>query len=276
MKIVDLNPTPLMEIPCVNVAPGGGRVERRLIPVLHGRVSGLPPAVEGLILTADLQGFAEDALSAPISERIFLSHVIAKQLGQLLGRAGLPAAAKTIGLLCGDFYAIPELNKRGGLGDVEAFWRAFRAEVSTVVGVAGNHDRFNGRCTVEGAFDPAEKIYALDGDVVAVQGLTIGGVSGVLGLVSQRPWHHSPVTFLQKGKAVLRARPDILLLHEGPSLTLSHSKGSLIVRQLLGTAKQELLVACGHRHWPEPLLELSPQVQVVNVDSRVLILSKAK
>ena len=72
MKIVALNPKPILTIPSVNVAPGGRRVEKRHIPLLHGRVDILPKGINGLLITSDLQGFEEGALQvtdlAPIDD----------------------------------------------------------------------------------------------------------------------------------------------------------------------------------------------------------------
>ena len=57
-----------------------------------------------------------------------------------------------VALMCGDYYAIPSLDKRGGLGDVEQVWCGFKQISQTVIGVAGNHDRFGGKLKLDGFF----------------------------------------------------------------------------------------------------------------------------
>lgn len=275
MKIVDLNTKPILTIPSVNVAPGGRRVEKRHIPLLHGRVDRLPRGINGLLITSDLQGFEKDALSKPVNERTQLGHVVAAEVDHFLGRHhSYPPAAEVAAFLCGDFFALPTLDKRGGLGNVENVWHDFAQRFHSVTGVAGNHDQFNGRFTFEGVFTNSENITPLDGQMTTLGDFKIGGVSGVISLIHQRPWYHLPLNFLHAINNLFKEQPDILLLHEGPSLTIAPHKGSLIVRQALYNVKNELLVICGHRHWPNPLLNLTESVQVLNVDSTVVLLTR--
>ncbi|MCB0037580.1 MAG: metallophosphoesterase, partial [Anaerolineales bacterium] len=247
----------------------------RHIPLLHGRVNILPKGINGLLITSDLQGFEEGALAKPVNERIQLGHVVAAEVDDFLGRhPSYPPAAEVAAFLCGDFYALPSLDKRGGLGNVENVWRDFARRFHSVIGVAGNHDQFDGRFSFEGVFTHAQNITPLDRQMTTLGDLKVGGVSGVISLIHQRPWYHLPLNFLRYINTLLKHQPDILLLHEGPSLTISPHNGSLIVRQALYNVKKELLVLCGHRHWPEPLLNLTESVQVLNVDSTVVLLTQ--
>ena len=92
MKITQIDPEPLIKIPSINVAPGGGRTEQREIPVLHGRVTGLPPTVKGLLITSDMQGFESNALEKPEAERRLLGRVVVDTLKPLLGSDPFPTA----------------------------------------------------------------------------------------------------------------------------------------------------------------------------------------
>ena len=69
--------------------------------------------------------------------------------------------------------------------------------------------------------------------------------------------------------------PDILILHEGPNGPDAKLIGNQSIRAELATAN-ELLVICGHSHWKVPMTTLFPGVQVLNVDSRVVVLTVAK
>jgi hypothetical protein len=70
---------------------------------------------------------------------------------------------------------------------------------------------------------------------------------------------------------VLAPQPDLLIIHESPVLPEIHGRGSLVIRQLLETNSCPLTVS-GHSHWQDALAELPNGTQVLNVDSRVVIL----
>ncbi|MEZ6040302.1 MAG: hypothetical protein R3C20_07335 [Planctomycetaceae bacterium] len=78
-------------------------------------------------------------------------------------------------ILAGDFYTVPNLDKRGGSGDVTSVWQAFARQFKWVVGVAGNHDIFGN------SEAPAQRISAnshyLDGQRVMLSGLVPGLVA---------------------------------------------------------------------------------------------------
>ena len=82
-------------------------------------------------------------------------------------------------LLCGDFYTVPNLDKRGGSGDATSVWNAFSNEFSWVVGVAGNHDTFG----IDASKPPMFRspLHFLDCNSKLICGLEIASVSGIVG-----------------------------------------------------------------------------------------------
>jgi 3',5'-cyclic-AMP phosphodiesterase len=272
MHILNINEKPLFEIPAVTVAAGGKGVEETAIPILSGCVEQLPDELDALLLTADLQAY--DSLDKPAFARRLLGFLVAEEMAAMAECQLIPNAQRIGVILAGDFYAVPALNKRGGQGNVEQIWRDFAQHFRWVVGVAGNHDHFNGQCQFGNVFRHQSNIYPLDGEVVNLDDLTIAGISGILGK-PEKPWRHSLKQWKTMSQKVLAKVPNLLVLHEGPDIPDSRLVGQSQIRQTLHQVKTQLLVICGHAHWKEPLASFSDNIQVVNVDSRVLLLTRA-
>ncbi|NPC86840.1 metallophosphoesterase, partial [Pyxidicoccus fallax] len=75
--------------------------------------------------------------------------------------------------------------------------------------------------------------------------------------------------------AVLREKPEVLVLHAGPDVPGRRVHGSAPIREVL-EGREEVLVVCGHAHWEEPLATLTGGTQVLNVDSRAVLLQRAR
>lgn len=272
MRILEVIMASFSEIPCVNVASGGKYVEDNYIPVLQGVVDQLPQGLEALLITSDLQGF--DSQIKPSSERILLGHIVANEMAKMANFGLLPEPEKIGVILAGDLYAIPELNRRGGIGNVEEVWQSFAKNFRWVTGVAGNHDYFKGKDSFETVFRAWPSIYPLHGEVVMLEDIKIAGISGIMGN-SNKPWRHSARDFSRMCAKVLEEKPDILVLHEGPEIGEKHFSGHQEVRKAIERYKKgELLVICGHRHWREPLLDLKENIQILNTEFRVVLLTK--
>jgi hypothetical protein len=67
----------------------------------------------------------------------------------------------------------------------------------------------------------------------------------------------------------------MLTLHENPDYPTKPHKGRTNNRTSLENTS-DLLAAFDHCYWPEPLYELNNQVQFINVDSRVLLLTESQ
>lgn len=252
MRLLSVDPTPRLEIEGWAASSGGGR-HRVRVPLLCGAVEGLPAGLDGLLATADLQARAPGP--AP-----------ARLLGELLAETcrdlpGLDPARVGV-LLAGDLYAAPDAAVRGATGDVGPVWRAFSAAFRWVVGVPGNHDLLGPEAGL------------LDGGTTERDGLRIGGLGGVLGRPRRdRPWRRELPEMARALAGLEPARLDLLLVHQAPRLPAKHYPGSEAMASLLAPLGP-LLVVCGHSHWRAALGELGGGLQVLNVDSRAVLLTR--
>ena len=180
-------------------------------------------------------------------------------------------------LLAGDLYANRALTSRGGIGDVSGVWSAFADAFAWVAGVAGNHDDFHGK--------PARPLSMthgsprlLDGDVACFDGLTLGGVCGVIGKKT-KPWRRPEAEYLAEIDTVLEHEPDVLILHESPQSPSPEHRGrgkASIRRAILSRAySSPPLVISGHVGWEHPLDEVEGGPQFLNVEERIVLLTRA-
>jgi hypothetical protein len=228
-----------------------GEVRQRPLEFLELSVEGLPNSLEGLVLTADLQG---RELAPP--RRLF---------GEELADTLEVARPEAVGaILAGDFYSNEAADKLGVTGEVGPVWRAFGQRFRWVAGVLGNHDRLA---------EPAEQnARLLDGQVVELDGLRIAGISGIIGKAGRRG-RRGLQAYLDLVDQLLAQRPDLLVLHEAPAQPpdlRGREELSLHLAQGL-----ELLVVCGHCHWSRPWAQLGASVQVLNVDARAVLLRRS-
>lgn len=262
---------PIDYIPCRAVAINISGGSDDAIPVHVCECNGLPASVRAIIATADLQRRVApesgDANCGPL-----LGEVLPRQLRDICPQLkGLGGATGVI--LAGDFYTVPALDARGGLGDVTPVWEAFAVDFDWVVGVAGNHDQF-GHVTLPGADFCQSRGHVLDGTCVAVgdSGVRIGGVSGIVGN-PRKPQRKTPLEYRELARRVLEGSPEIFVTHKPPCpaglLTDDHD-----IEQLLKAATP-LLAICGHRHWHHPIVELPNGTQMLNVHERIVILCPA-
>jgi Icc-related predicted phosphoesterase len=260
LAIDALKPEPVHVIRYLNAARRGGTETSRL-SVLRGVVRGLPEGIDALVAASDLQGVVPDPRTR---ESTLLGVHVASVLEDLGFAAGIPRAMRTGVLLAGDLYSLPEANKRGGHGDVGEVWAAFAERFAWVAGVAGNHDDVSSVSSGEG-------VHLLDGEEVEIGGIRIAGVGLIAGDPSRRG-RRDEEEQLARIELVAERRPDVLVLHEGPSGNEEQSGndriGSIVERFGIG------LTVCGHVHWESPLASTAAG-QVLNVDARVVVLCRA-
>lgn len=261
MRIQFLDPAPVTALRYRNARPGSGGSIVVSLPVFVGTVDVLPAGVSALILTSDLQG---RELAGP--------KLVGEVVPRFLAESGVvhdPATA--VALLAGDLYAAPAADVRGATGDVRQVWRAFADAFRWVAGVCGNHDLF-GEETSDG-FARTLGVDILDGSVRDVGGLLVGGVNGIVGKLS-RPNRKDEATFSRLLEDVFLESPDVVVLHQGPVGNAPRDKGSIEVRETIEALDAPPLVAFGHCHWEQPLLEVG-RAQMLNVDGRVVVLRAA-
>jgi 3',5'-cyclic-AMP phosphodiesterase len=269
VRITSFDRKPISEIPFLNAGKGQGSFYVARLPVHVGQLADLPDDLDAIIATADLQGRErfEDGLGGPPR---LLGEVLPERLAvELLPELSISPQRTGI-LLAGDFYTFPNLDKRGGSGDVAGVWQAFSRQFQWVVGVAGNHDMF-GR-----ALAPLRRLSAnshyLDGDRVTMGDLLIAGIGGIVG-DPRKPHRKTDQHFVEHIELCTSPAPDILVMHDGPDDVEQGQKGSPIIRQALERSDSTLVVR-GHAHWHAPLLELSNGTQVLNVECRVAVLRR--
>ncbi len=264
MRILTIEPEPADLVPYRTALPGGGSAMADL-PVYAGRIEGLPPGLDALVVASDLQGVCE----APGSGPRLLGEELAERLALLLEYEFPRLDPRRItALLCGDLYADPEV--RGSSGDPLPVWRAFAQVFGAAAGVAGNHDLLPPGGEAElGACGNAE-FFGSPG-VREVSGLRLAGLGGIVGREG-RPNRMPEERFLREAERLLALRPDMLLLHQGPSAGVDQRGHEELRRRL--EAGPPLLVCCGHVHWERPLAEIG-QAQVLNTDGRAFVLMRA-
>jgi len=253
MLSLTLKSTPYHTLPYFDAAAGGGRV-RKDLPFLRGQVRGLPAGAPSLVALADLQGRAE--LDADPTS--LLGCAVAADLPAIQAAAGLPPPLHSMGLLAGDLYTVPGADRRGGTGDVTAVWQHAAACFSSLAGVRGNHDLL-----------PEPPPTCLDGGVVTLAGLRIGGVSGIVGDPA-RVNRHRAEAFAALLARVIAANPHVIVLHLSPRIDAIH-RGDEIVRQTLERLDYAGLVISGHLHWPQRVHTIG-RATVLNVHEAVVTL----
>jgi Icc-related predicted phosphoesterase len=178
--------------------------------------------------------------------------------------------SRVAAFLAGDFYTLPGLEKRGGTGDVSSVWQAFSDHFAWVAGVAGNHDLFGKNQKTRPQCHAT--MHYLDGDVVEVAGLRIGGMGGIIGKTT-KPQRREETDYFGTLERILSQKVDVLITHEGPCGTEAGQRGDFRIRDTLEQHAPRLVIR-GHKHWPHPLAQFPSGLQVLNVDKRVVILTK--
>ncbi|MFK7934389.1 MAG: metallophosphoesterase [Saprospiraceae bacterium] len=275
MKITINNTLPYAYFPYLNIStrhPSNGGMRtllERQLPIYLGTLkSAAVKNLDYLVIASDLQGnIEEDGWYRLMGEVLpdFLQTLFAEQLGV--------ADCQRVGvLLCGDMYAT--IEKRGGLGDVRPVWRAFNRVFKFVAGVAGNHDSFGGNKTDLFAFNREEGIHFLDRQMVELDGLKIGGLSGIIGN-PRKQFRYEEEQHMADLKRLLTKRPDIVLLHEGPNGDEPNERGNELIRATLATSSSTT-VCFGHTFWHRLAAEMSNGTQLINLDEKCLLLKIEK
>ena len=262
MHIRSISPEPLHSIPYRSARSGGGQ-ELRDLPILAAEVEGLPWGLEAVLAAADLQ--AREILPG---QRL-LGEVLAAECATLAELGQLPPLERTGVILAGDFYTDVTASVRGSTGDIRSVWEAMARHFAWVTGVPGNHDELGdlGQRT-------AGNLRVLDGQEVRLSDLRIAGLGGIIGN-PRRLHRRSEDEYRRELQQLITAQPDVLVLHESPGVPELRLRGSVTVRESLGSATHTLVI-CGHCHWASPLANLPSGLQALNVDSRCVVLRRTR
>jgi len=234
----------------------GGEIRNVTLPFYKAYVDVLPKGVSSFILTSDLQGRESDE-----SRNRLVGEAVSEEISLLCDLGEIPSV--NFIALAGDLYDFPELHKLGGTGDVTSVWNAFAKKFEYVVGVHGNHD-----IVVEDEME--SNAVVLDGISIIMQGIKIGGVSGIVGR-TDRNQRKSREDFIKCLSKVTRSKNDLILLHQGPQGFDEAQIGDPEITKHLKTTGNAI-VAFGHCHWADPFLEIGKN-QVLNVDNRLYVVT---
>lgn len=260
MRIVSVDKDPFFTLSYRCSGPRGKSILKQALPFFKAKVDALPFGVDAMILTSDLQGRENDPRNRLVGVRV------AEELSRLVADNIIPQAQ--VALLAGDLFDYPEMNKRSGSGEVIDVWQAFSERFNQVVGVHGNHDFIKNPKALP------SNATVLDGSCAYTHGLKVGGVSGVIGKPTKNQRRTSEDFYGLLDKVTLE-NPDILILHQGPDDALdARRRGDPLVREHLESTYTGLTVF-GHCYWPAPFVMPLGSGQIVNVDSRVLIVERA-
>ena len=272
MRIISIEESQFHLLPYRNVS-GDRKIVRATLPFLRAKVDALPTGLEAIMATADLQG--REFPTKENAEGRLLGEHLAEHCALLAETGMLPPLDRIGVILAGDLYTRELLDKRGGSGDVRQVWAAFVQRYRWVTGVAGNHDFFGKTPSVPDfkAFVGQPEIHFLDGHVVELDGLKIGGLSGVVGDSARKLFRREEKAFVSEIKRLGGTSLDLLVMHDGPDGG-DTKRGWSSMREALEQSRPTLVIR-GHAYWQSPLATLRNGTQVLNVDSRVVLLEAA-
>ena len=267
MRIKEFEYKPVQTLRFLNSGRGPGSCYVDALPIHLGKIEGLPEELDAIIVTADLQG-RETFKEANGQPPRLLGEVLPQRLwNEIFPELGLDIQ-RAAAILAGDFYTVPNLDRRGGTGDVLDVWRAFANEFDWIAGVAGNHDMFGPKD--QDRSDVPRNAKLLKSDCVKLDSVKIGGVDGIIG----DPRKHnrwSMEDYLFELSEILDQDPVVVVTHDGPNSPATKGRGYDAIRELL---EFPILNIRGHSHWDPPFVEFASGLQVLNVDARVAILIK--
>ena len=256
MKFITVSDQPFRQL--AYRTSGGRHGEKTVwLPFYRATVDKLPKGMPSIVITSDLQGREIDRQANRL-----VGEAVAEELASLVEQKEIPPISLIA--LAGDLYDYPEPGKRGGSGDVTSVWNAFASEFETVVGVHGNHDMVDESLL-------RENTHVLDGNVININGLSIGGVSGIIGN-ERKNQRKSEENFMRALSPVTKRKPDLMLMHTGPDDPLHEQRGDAIIREHI-ESNQNLLVAFGHCYWEKPFISIGSN-QVLNADSKLYVITE--
>jgi Icc-related predicted phosphoesterase len=262
LHIAAIDDALLREVHYLNAASRGSTEVERL-PIGRGTLAHpLPGDLDALAVCSDLQGI----VPGPQGRSELLGMHVAAAIADLAAEGTIPSAKRIGVILAGDLFSVAAASKRGGYGDVSAVWGAFAGAFAWVAGVAGNHDDVSAVAAL------GDHVHLLDGGVVTIDGLRIGGVGGIIGN-PRKPGRRSEGDQLRTLEHVIGQGVDVLVVHEGPPGG-EGQRGNPAIRTLIEAGPVGFTV-CGHEHWRAPLAGHA-HGQILNVDGRAIVLIGAR
>ena len=233
----------------------------KTLPIYFAEYKNSNTDVDLLIIASDLQG---------VTEGQGKQHLIGEKLPSFLKtliEIELKDCKKVGVLLCGDLYT--SLEKRGSSGDVRNVWKEFNNHFEWVVGVAGNHDTFGSEIEKE-EFKLETNIHLLHKETIELDGLKIGGISGIIGRAGKIN-RVDESDFLNGLTKLSKKKLDFILIHETPDFPSNNEIGNSKIREHIEKLNPTT-ICCGHCYWNNSLANFNNKTQVLNVDSKVILM----
>lgn len=261
LQIEKIDALPFESIQYFTIPSGGTEAEIFSLPIYSGIIRNLPAAIDAIIVTSDLQGVVKLK-----DEYLLLGEYLAGNLKTILDLYYSKIdKGKVLVLLCGDLYT--SLVKRGDSGDPSEVWKRFSSVFGNVIGIAGNHDCFEHGSD---SLNENNNICFLENGIVKFQGLTIAGLSGIIGR-QDKNYRMPESDYLKALSELMKKDPDILLTHLSPEA--EGFQGEPQMTSLLERSSSTTLF-CGNSHWEtnQPVY-LKNRTGIINADSKVFILT---
>jgi Icc protein len=264
MRILRLDGEPFHTL-SFSLGPSGTG-PRGFLPFHRATVYGLPEALDAIIATSDLQGIV---YSNTGGSPWLLGEAVALELDVLRAGGEVGPKDRTAAFLAGDLHA------QADEADVREVWLAMSRECRWVAGVAGNHDLFGPSGTSSQEARAAlgrSNMHFLNGDTVRLDGLYIGGLSGIVSR-KKEGWNRQEDEYVSAIARMAEENLDVLLCHDGPNVSGTKLAGWPSVRCALEASTATLIIR-GHDAWNIPLATLANDAQVLNVEGRVVLLGR--
>ncbi|MBD0404936.1 metallophosphoesterase family protein [Flammeovirga sp. EKP202] len=104
--------------------------------------------------------------------------------------------------------------------------------------------------------------------------MKIGGISGIIGRADKIN-RIGEKEYLDTLNRMLKKELDFIMLHETPNHPKLGFLGNEKIRETIEHGGISTIF-CGHCFWEKTLVKLSNDSQIINVDSKVVILKKVK
>ncbi len=261
LRLEKIDALPFESIQYYTIPSGEIEAESFSLPIYSGIIRNLPAAIDAIIVTSDLQGVVKVK-----EEYLLLGEYLADSLKTILELYYSKIdKEKVLVLLCGDLYT--SLIKRGDSGDPSEVWKRFSSIFGNVIGIAGNHDCFENESA---SLNENDNVCFLENGIVKFHGLTIAGLSGIIGR-KDKNYRMSEPDYLKALSELMKKDPDILLTHLSPEA--KGFQGEPKMSSLLERSSSTTLF-CGHSHWEtnQPVF-LKNGTGIINSDSKVFILT---
>ena len=113
-------------------------------------------------------------------------------------------------------------------------------------------------------------IHLLHKETIELDGLKFGGISGIIGR-EDKTNRVNESDFLNGLTKLSKQDLDFILIHETPDFPKNNELGNSKIREHIEKLNT-IRVCCGHCYWNNSLANFENQTQILNVDSKVILM----